>query len=234
MGGPSGRGPRGRNSQSRALVIGAFEIDASRAQQAMDDGDRLGKAADAMVERVAKGDVLRLVPTGAETENEAPTGDLVDGIGDLRQQGRVAERGAAHQRADLDPGGHRRQSGEQGPALPRSLHLLSGEAIDEVVRVPDGIEAELLGHPGHLDQIAPASRRATHLPLGVGQDESDLQRPGSGGASRFAPRRDILAGRHGLQSFPVRLRRRCAQPAALGTSSSNVRPVAASASSSDP
>ena len=141
----------------------------------MDDGDRLGEAADAVIEWVTKGDVLRLVPTGAETENEAATGDLVDGIGDLREQGWVAERGAAHQRADLDPGGYRRQSGEQRPALPRSLHFLLGEAIDEMIRVPDGIEAEIFGHPGHLDEIAPARRRATHLPLGIGQDQSDLQ-----------------------------------------------------------
>src|ERR687893_2395189 len=103
----------------------------------MDDGDRLGKAADAMVEREVKSDVLRLVPTGAEPENEAPTGDLIDGIRNLRQQGRVAERGAADQRADLDPRGHRRQSGEQGPAFLRSLHLLFREAIDEVVGIPD-------------------------------------------------------------------------------------------------
>src|SRR4051812_481837 len=176
----------------------------------MDDGDRLGEAADAVIEWVTKGDVLRLVPTGAKTKNETATGDLIDGIGDLREQGRVSKRGAAHQRTDLDSGGYRRQSREERPALPWSLHVLTGEAIDEMIRVPDGIEAEIFGQPGQLDEIAPARRRATHLPLGVGQDQSDLQWPGLRSVSGFAPRRDILAGKHVLQPFPRRSRR--AQP----------------------
>src|SRR6185503_3771697 len=62
------------------------------------------------------------------------------------------------------------------PALPRTLLLAIREAVDEVIGVPERIEAEILGHARHLREVAPARRRPAHLPLGVGQDEPDFQR----------------------------------------------------------
>ena len=84
---------------------------------------RLLEAADAVVEGVAEGAVLRLVPAGAEAQDQPAAADLVDRVGHLRQQRRVAEAGADDERADLDPLGDGGQRGQQRPALPRAPRL---------------------------------------------------------------------------------------------------------------
>ena len=99
------------------------------AQEARDDRERLLEAIDAVVEGKAEGAVLRLVPARAETEDQPAAADLVDGVGHLGQQGRVAETGADDQGAELDPPGGGRQRREERPALPGPLRRSPGGAL---------------------------------------------------------------------------------------------------------
>src|SRR4051812_1034038 len=85
------------------LVVGAGEIDLPVAQQAVDDGDGLGEAADPVIEGVAEGGVPRLIPPRTEAENEPPPTDLVGGVGDFGKGGGGAEGGAADQRSKPHP-----------------------------------------------------------------------------------------------------------------------------------
>ena len=55
-----------------------------------------------MVEGVAEGLELRLVPARAQTQCEPAAADLIDRVGHLRQKGRVAEGGAGNQWTQLD------------------------------------------------------------------------------------------------------------------------------------
>src|SRR3954447_5041305 len=83
-------------------VIRALKVDLPVAQQAVDDRERLLEAGVAMVEGEAEGAVFRRVPAGAEREDQAATADLVDSVGHLGQQRRVAKARAGHQRRQLD------------------------------------------------------------------------------------------------------------------------------------
>jgi hypothetical protein len=67
------------------LVIAAREVDLPLPQQGADDGEGLLEAAGAVVERVAEGAILPLVPARADAEDEPPAADLVDRVGHLRQ-----------------------------------------------------------------------------------------------------------------------------------------------------
>ena len=68
----------------------------------------------------------------------------------------------------------RRRRGEAGqhrPRLPGAAGaVVAGAAVEEVVAVPERVEAELLGPERHRAQIGPAG-----LPLHLGQLDTDLQ-----------------------------------------------------------
>src|SRR4029453_1781949 len=105
------------------------------------------EAADPVVVGVTEGEVVRFVPAGAETEDEAAAADLVDRVGDLRLEGRVAVRGAGDERTELDARRDRRQGRQVRPALPGTLLLLPREPVDQVIRHPERIESAHLRPP---------------------------------------------------------------------------------------
>ena len=78
------------------------------------------KRVDPVVERVAVGTELRLVPSCAEAEHEPAAAQLVDRRGLLGEQGRVVEIGARDERAELDPRSRGRDRRQQRPGLPRA------------------------------------------------------------------------------------------------------------------
>ena len=123
IGGPLGTRAARAQFAVAGGVVRAVEVDPPVAEQAVDDGDRLLEAADAVVVGVAEGDVVGLVPAGAEAEDEATAGDFVDGVGDLGQQRRVAVTGAGDEGTDLDARGDGGERGDVRPALPRPLRL---------------------------------------------------------------------------------------------------------------
>src|SRR5688500_11346987 len=86
MGAPVARGPRGRLPAS----------------QRVDDRHRLLEAADPVIEGIAERVILGLVPPRAEAEDDTTPADVVDRLGHLGDETRVAETGAGHQRPDLD------------------------------------------------------------------------------------------------------------------------------------
>ena len=97
-----------------------------------------------MVEGIAEGMVLRLVPAGAEPEDQPAAGDLLDRVRHLGQQGRVAETGATDQRADLDPLGDGRHAAQQRPAFPGAqVSVVAGESAikQEMIRNPERVES---------------------------------------------------------------------------------------------
>ena len=81
----------------RALVDGAV------AQEGPDDRERFLEARDQMVGGEAEGAELRLVPAGAQAEDEAAAAQLIDRGGLLGEEGRVVEVRACDERAELDP-----------------------------------------------------------------------------------------------------------------------------------
>ena len=88
---PGPRTARAVDSQSSAWKYAPSKSTVPSRSSGCDDLDRLLEAADAVVEGVAEGVVLRFVPAGAEAEDEAAAADLVDRLGHLGHQARVAE-----------------------------------------------------------------------------------------------------------------------------------------------
>src|SRR5713101_10433 len=89
--------------------------------------------------------ILWLVPSRADTQDQASVAHLVKGRRHLRQDRRMPEGVASHQGADLHPTGrlgHRRQ---HRPAFPDSPRRLTRITIEEMVRKPDTIESVHLG-----------------------------------------------------------------------------------------
>src|SRR5215212_11338211 len=144
------------------------------AQETGDDRNRLLEAADAVVEGIAEGDVFRLVPAGTQSEDEATTADLLDGVGHLGQQRGVTKRRGHDQRTDLWLFGDRRQRRDERPALPHATRLFAGYTMDEVIGDPERVGPDLLPELGHLAQIAPARGAAIHLAFRLGKDHPDL------------------------------------------------------------
>src|SRR6185503_17926725 len=60
------------------LVELPVEVDGALTQEGADDGERLLEPIDAVIEREAERAELRVVPAGAETEDQAAATDLVD------------------------------------------------------------------------------------------------------------------------------------------------------------
>ena len=102
------------------LVPAPVEVDRPVAQEAADDRERLLETIDAMVERVAIGAELGLVPARPEAQHEAPAAQLVDRGGLLGEQRRVVEVRAGDERPELDPRRRGRDRRQQRPGLPRA------------------------------------------------------------------------------------------------------------------
>ena len=98
-------------------VVSALEAHSLAAEERREDLEPLLEAADAVVERVAEGVELGLVPSAAEAEDQATIAHLVELDRHLRGERRVAEREREHERADLDARRHRRDGGQDGPRL---------------------------------------------------------------------------------------------------------------------
>ena len=153
------------------LVVPALEVDASLAQERHDDLEGLLEAAHPVVEGVAEGLVLGLVPPGAEPQHDAPAADLVEGVGHLRQQRRVAEARAGDERPEVDAAGRLRHRAEHRPHLPDAAALSlrhvdrrdvagRGAPEDQVVGRLDRVEADLLAALRDLAQDGPGHRLA--------------------------------------------------------------------------
>jgi hypothetical protein len=144
------------------LVVLAGEVDFALAQQPADDGQRLLEAAGEVVEGVAEGGVFGLLPAGPQAEDQAAAADLLERVGHLGQQGRVAKAGAGDERAEGDALGDHGQRAEQRPGLVRAVapavrdHDRRRVAVDQVVGHPEGVEADRLGHLRHVAQLGPA------------------------------------------------------------------------------
>ena len=126
----------------------------------------------AVVERVAEGAELGLVPAGPEAEDEPAAADLVDRRGLLGEQRRVVEARAGDERPELDP------RSSTAAIAASSVHASHGPrggpvrpAIEQVLADPDRVEPEVLDRPGHVEQLRPAD-----LALDLGQLDADLER----------------------------------------------------------
>ena len=119
------------------------------------------------VERIAECTILRLVPARADAQHEAACAHLIQSDRHLREQGRVAEAVAGHEGAQLNAPRRLRESGEHRPGLPgstglpgRHLHLhgvFRGRFSEEqMVGHEQHVEADPLGHLGHLPEVGPA------------------------------------------------------------------------------
>src|SRR6266550_4322431 len=103
-----------------------------------------------MIERVAKCLVFRLVPTRAKSQDKAPTADLIECIGHLRQHGRRTERGTDN---------------EHGERLPGRAFGLIGETVDEMVRQPERVETHLFSDQRHFSKITEGRRSSIQRTL---------------------------------------------------------------------
>ena len=146
-----------------------MEVASPIGEEGANDGEGFLEAADPMVEREAVGRVFRLVPAGAEAQDQPTAADLVEGGGLLGEHGGVVEAGRGDQRPDLHPFGDRGDRREGGPRLPWPPRRLVVTAIQEMVADPDRVEPDLLGGARHLAQLRPARH-----PLDLGQLDADL------------------------------------------------------------
>ena len=86
----------------------AVEAERSLHKQAPQDGDRLHHPLDpgaGWVEGDSGGQVLRLVPAGADAYHQPPIADQVEGREILGQDGRMPQIVVEHQRAEAEPFG---------------------------------------------------------------------------------------------------------------------------------
>src|SRR5206468_12618078 len=87
-------------------------------EQRANDGEGFRESRYAPVERKAKRPILRLVPSGAEAKDQAPTTDLIHGRGQLREDGGIVKARAGYQRPDRDSAGDGGDPGQLRPGLP--------------------------------------------------------------------------------------------------------------------
>ena len=138
----------------------------------MDDLEVLLESSDEVVERDAEGGVLGLVPAAAQSQDQSPARQVVEGLAHLRHEPGIPERRAHHECAQLDPLDHAGQRGEGRPGLVQALVGLVGEAEQQVVEDPDRIEADTLGAVREVDRLG-ERRGPTILEVAVGQGNRD-------------------------------------------------------------
>src|SRR5215510_16618181 len=114
-------------------------------QQWLEDLQGLFEPSHTMVEGQPKRLILRLVPSRADAQDQAPMAHLIDGRRHFRQDGWMAEGVACNQRAEFHVLGRFCQRCQHRPAFPNSTGRLTRIAIQEVVREPETVEAICLG-----------------------------------------------------------------------------------------
>lgn len=150
-GGPSARGPRGRSSQSRACSYSPTKSTRPRRSKEW---------------TITSVSAKRLTRWSQRT-----TGNLVDGLGDLREQRRIAVVGATDERPERDLGAGARERGQERPGFPdadrcgrrqrrrdRSAVLVMNvsQVEEEMVGQPERIEAGRFGQPSQGQEVRPA------------------------------------------------------------------------------
>jgi hypothetical protein len=143
----------------------------------MQDLQRLLEAADPVIKRVSESVELGLVPARANTQDQPAAGDLLDGVRDLGQECRIAERRADDECPQLGLAGDGCERRKLRHALPRAPGLGVRRTVNQVVGNPDGIDADRFADLRHLPRIGPARGLAVELPLMIWQQQPDLQRP---------------------------------------------------------
>ena len=137
-----------------------------------DDHQAVLESADLVVRRVAEGNVLRVVPATADTQDQPAAADVIEGRGHLGQEGRVAVLGGHDQDPELGPGRDRGRRGQHGPGLVDARRLAI-EAEQQVVVDPDRVEAGGLRCHGHVADLRPIGRRRLAVLLGDGQHDTE-------------------------------------------------------------
>ena len=146
----------GSSTASVDLVVPALERHALAAEQPADDRERLLEARHRPVERDAERAELRLVPAGADAEDEATAGDLVDRRGHARDESGRMERRRRDQRPQPHALGRRGERGERRPHVPRAALRPAVAAVEHVVAEPQRVEARRFGGARDRER-APAS-----------------------------------------------------------------------------
>src|SRR5205823_4239318 len=112
--------------------------------------------------------------------------DLVERVGHLGQQGRLAEAGAGNERPECDSPGDGRERAQQRPGLPAPARLAlrndegAMRAEDQVIWHEQRVDADLLGGNGDLLQLGPGydSPGAGHEVIAVAHHQADLESAG--------------------------------------------------------
>src|SRR5690606_25098828 len=122
----------------------ALVIRMAVAEQRMDDPDRILEPAHAVIEGTAELLVLRLMPAGAEPEDELPTAVLDERLGHLGDHARVPDPRADNEGTDLHVRHGRRNAGHHRPRLPDATDVPTPRLPrGEVGREPECHEAHV-------------------------------------------------------------------------------------------
>src|SRR5487761_2361904 len=109
-----------------------------------------------MIEGIAESVILWLVPACPQSQRKSPVADLIQRIGHLRQQRRIAERGTGHQWPKLNALCRRSYPAEESEHLPRAIDSHVRETIEQVVSQPEGVKPNLFSDLRHLLNITEA------------------------------------------------------------------------------
>jgi hypothetical protein len=117
------------------------------------------------------------VPTGAESEDEAATADLVDRFRHFRDQTGIAESGAGNQRPDLQVRNTRchGRNDREGFPDPADLTIVPGKR--EMIGEPERIESRFGCGLANLEYILESWRWAKVPGLGDRDHDPDTHRP---------------------------------------------------------
>ena len=182
-------------------------------EPAFDPEQRPREVIDASARRpelVAVFEVLPLLETGSDAEDEPASADVIDGPRQVGEQVGVAVAVAGHQRADLDVGGGLGPGTQHGPALEvlPFAHLAERE---EVIPVEQDVHAQFLGL-GHraadrrvVGMLGCQLHADTDSPLSLHDHRRSLSRGTHGSGKLREPNgeRELTWARHGLRAGPT-------------------------------
>ncbi len=135
---------RAGGSDRRVLGVDPFAVHRGAAllDELHQQLERLLRPAESMVEGIAEGGVLRVMPAGADAQGQPATADLIGRRCHLGQQRRIAHPESQDQRAQVHPVG---RSGERGQHAPRFVDAALRrirEAEERVIDDPQPIDAQ--------------------------------------------------------------------------------------------
>src|SRR5205823_7022498 len=90
------RSPRNKFAIPGGIEL-ALEVDVPFPDECADDGERFGKTRHSPIEGKAESPIFGLVPSGAKSEDQPSTADLIHGCRHLGEHGRVVKAGAGNQ-----------------------------------------------------------------------------------------------------------------------------------------